>query len=122
MVPFIQFPWSHTVGQGWELFGVFTITWLPSEPTRNLVFEPTLSLGAGIRSIIDAFVEYVGDYGHQRPSQVLNTGEDWRLSKTQQIDFHVSYGLISNTIYRYFGICYWMRLARLLGGAVDRSP
>jgi len=68
------------------------------------------------------FVEYVGDYGQQRPSQLLDTGGAWRFSKTQQLDFHLGYGLNSNTVDHYFGIGYWLRLDRLLGGAVDNSP
>jgi len=60
---------------------MFTLTWLPSEPRRNLVFEPTLSLERAFGRSIDVFVEYVGDYGQQRQSQILDTGGAVHLAK-----------------------------------------
>ena len=100
---------------------MFTLTWLPGEPRRSLVFEPTLSLERAFGRSVDVFVEYVGDYGQQRPSQLLDTGGAWRFSKTEQLDFHLGYGLNSNTVDHYFGIEYSLRLDRLFGGAVDNS-
>jgi hypothetical protein len=84
-------------------------------------FEPTLSLERAFGRSVDAFVAYVGDYGQQRPSQLLDTGEACRFSKTQQLDFHLGYGLNSNTVHHYFGIDHSLRLDRLFGGAVDNS-
>jgi hypothetical protein len=47
--PYIQFPWSHKIGDNWEAAGMFTVTWFPSESPRNPTFEPTLSLERAFR-------------------------------------------------------------------------
>jgi hypothetical protein len=101
---------------------MFTLTWFPSESTRNPTFESTFSLERTFGTSADAFVEYVGDYDHQRPSQVLDTGAAWRLTKTQQLDFHTGFGLNRSSIDHYFGIGYSFRLDGLFGGSVGNSP
>jgi hypothetical protein len=40
--PYIQFPWSHTIAEGWGVEGMFTLIWFPSDSTLNPTFEPTL--------------------------------------------------------------------------------
>jgi hypothetical protein len=119
--PYIQFPWSHEIADGWQVVSMFTLTWFPSESARNPTFEPTLSIEKEFGSS-DVFVEYVGDYDHQRPTQVLDTGGSWRFTKTQQLDFHVGFGLNSSSVDHYFGIGYSFRLDGLLGGSVGSSP
>jgi hypothetical protein len=42
--------------------------------------------------------------------------------KTQQLDFHLSFGLNSRTVDHYFGIGYSFRLDALFGGPVGNSP
>jgi len=96
--PYIQFPWSREIADGWEIAGMFTLTWFPSEALQNPTFEPTLSLERAFGSSADMFIEYVGDYDHQRPSQVLDTGGAWRFTKTQQLDFHAGFGLNSSSV------------------------
>lgn len=120
--PYIQFPWSHEIADGWQAVGMFTVTWFPSESTRNPTFESTFSLERAFGPSIDAFIEYVGDYDHQRPSQVLDTGAAWRFTRTQQLDFHVGFGLNNSSVDHYFGVGYSFRLDRLLGGSVGNSP
>lgn len=120
--PYIQFPWSHSVAEGWELVGMFTVIWFPSESTRNPTFEPTLSLEREFGQSADVFVEYVGDYDHQRPTQLVDAGGSWRFTKTQQIDFHVGVGLNSSTVDHYFGIGYSFRFDGLFGGTGGHSP
>jgi hypothetical protein len=101
---------------------MFTLTWFPSESARNPTFEPTMSMEKEFGSSADAFVEYVGDYDHQRPSQVLDTGAAWRFTKAQQLDFHAGFGLNASSVDHYFGIGYSFRLDGLLGGSVGSSP
>jgi Putative MetA-pathway of phenol degradation len=120
--PYIQFPWSHEIDAGWGMGGMFTLTWFPSEPARNPTFEPTLELERAFGPSADMFVEYVGDYDHQRPSQVLDTGGAWQFTKTQQFDFHAGFGLNSASIDHYFGIGYSFRLDKLFGGSIGNSP
>jgi len=67
------------------------------------------------------FVEYVGDYDHQRPAQLLDGGDAWRFTKMQQLDFHLGFGLNSSTVDHYFGIGYSFRFDALFGGPVRNS-
>jgi hypothetical protein len=120
--PYIQFPWSHSIADGWSVEGMFTFSWFPSESVRNPTFEPTLSLEREVGPFADMFVEYVGDYDHERPAQLLDSGGAWRFTKTQQLDFHVGFGLNSSTVDHYFGIGYSLRLDGLFGGAFGNSP
>jgi hypothetical protein len=120
--PYIQFPWSHEIADGWEMAGMFPLTWFPGESMRNPTFEPTLSLERAFGPSADMFVEYVGDYDHQRPSQVLDTGGVWRFTNTQQLDFHAGLGLNSSSVDHYFGIGYSFRLDELFGGSLGHSP
>jgi hypothetical protein len=120
--PYIQFPWSHEIAAGWEAVGMFTLTWFPNESRRNPSFETTFSLERAFGPFVDMFIEYVGDYDHQRPSQVLDTGGAWRFTKTQQVDFHAGFGLNSGSVGHYFGIGYSFRLDALFRGSVGSSP
>jgi len=119
--PYIQFPWSHGIADRWEAVGMFTVIWFPSESRRNPTFESTFSLEREFGRYADAFVEYVGDYDHQRPSQVLDTGGAWRFTRTQQVDFHAGFGLNGNSVDHFFGIGYSFRLDGLFGGSVGNS-
>jgi hypothetical protein len=115
--PYIQIPWSRRITDDWSLHGMFTVTWLTSQHTINPTFEPTLSLERGLGLTGDAFVEYVGEYpNHTRPSQILDAGGSWRVTKVQQFDFHVGFGLNSSSPNHFFGIGYSFRLDGLLGG------
>jgi len=119
--PYTQFPWSHSIADGWGVEGMFTVIWFPSESSRNPTFEPTLSVERELGPSADIFVEYVGDYDHQRPRQLLDGGGSWRFTKVQQLDFHVGFGLNSSTVDRFFGIGYSFRLDNLFGGPVGNS-
>jgi hypothetical protein len=116
--PYIQAPWSHELTDGWELAGMFTLTWFPSDSRRNPTFEPTVSLERAFGPAVDLFVEYVGDYDHQQPAKQVDGGGAWRFTENQQLDFHVGIGLNRASVDHYFGIGYSFRLDRLFGGMV----
>jgi hypothetical protein len=101
---------------------MFTLTWFPSESTRNRTVESTFSLERAFGRSADMFVEYVGDYEHQGSSQVLQTGGAWRFTRTQQVDFHAGVGLNSDSVDHYVGIGYSFRLDGLFGALVGNSP
>jgi Putative MetA-pathway of phenol degradation len=101
---------------------MFTLTWYPSDSCRNPSFEPTFSVGRNIGRTAGLFVEYAGDYEHQRPSQLLDGGGTWRITKTQQLDFQSGFGLNSSTVDHYFGIGYSIRLDHLWGKSFGNSP
>lgn len=120
--PYLQFPWSHDLVDGWKAVGMFTVTWFPSDTVRNPTFEPTFALEKEFGESLGAFAEYVGDYDHERPRQVLDAGGAWRFRMTQQLDFHVGYGLNSSSVDHYFGIGYSFRLDHLFGPSPPSSP
>jgi Putative MetA-pathway of phenol degradation len=120
--PYLQFPWSHGVANGWSVDGMFTLTWFPSDSRRNPTFEPTFSLEREFGPTADMFVEYVGDYDHERPAQLIDCGGAWRFTTTQQVDFHIGIGLNSVTVGQYFGFGYSVRLDRLFGASIGSSP
>jgi len=121
--PYIQFPWSRRISDEWSLQGMFTVTWFTSQHTSNPTFEPTLSLERDLGPARDLFVEYVGDYpNHARPSQILDGGGSWRVTRLQQLDFHAGFGLNSSSPDHFFGIGYSFRLDGLFGGSVGSSP
>jgi hypothetical protein len=121
--PYIQFPWSRRLTDDWSLHGMFTVTWFTNQHTINPTFEPTLSLEHEFGPTRDLFVEYVGEYpNHARPSQILDGGGSWRMTRLQQLDFHVGFGLNSSSPDHFFGIGYSFRLDGLFGGSVGSSP
>lgn len=115
--PYIQLPWSHGIAHGWGVEGMVTLFWFPSESARNPTFESTFALERELGANADLFVEYVGDYNHQQPSQLIDSGGAWRFSKTQQLDFHVGFGLNRNSVDHYFGIGYSLRFDGLFGNS-----
>jgi hypothetical protein len=57
------------------------------------------------------FVEYVGDYPENAsPSQLFNSGGKFRLTPTQQVDFHVAFGLNHNAPSYVVGVGYSFRI------------
>ena len=127
--PYLQFPWSHSLAPGWELAGMFTFFWSPSESSHSLLFQPTLSLERELWSSVHLFVEYAGDYDHQRPAHLLDGGGAWQFTRTQQIDFRVGFGLNRSSVAlngvpvdQYFGLGYSIRLDGLFGGTIGNSP
>jgi hypothetical protein len=53
---------------------------------------------------------------------MFDGGAAWRLSKTQQLDFQVGFGLSTSSVNHYLGIGYSFRLDGLFGGPVGNSP
>jgi hypothetical protein len=101
---------------------MFTVTWFTSQHAFSPTFEPTLSLERNLGPTRDLFVEYVGDYpNHVRPSQIPDAGGSWRVTRLQQLDFHVGFGLNSGSPDHFFGIGYSFRLDGVLGGTVGNS-
>jgi hypothetical protein len=109
--PYIEFPWSRRLDDDWSIHGMFTVTWFTSQSAINPTFEPTLSLERRLSPTKDLFIEYVSEYpNHKRPSQILDGGGSWRVTRLQQFDFHVGVGLNSSSPDHYFGIGYSFRL------------
>jgi len=120
--PYIQFPWSREIADNWGVQGMLTLSWFPSDSPRNPTFETTVAVTRNFGPAADMFVEFVGDYDHQRPRQILNIGGAWRFTKTQQLDFHAGFGLNSSSVDHFFGIGYSIRFDGLFGVTVASAP
>jgi hypothetical protein len=106
--PYLQMPWSWELHDGWGLSGMLTEFFRPAELTTKRV---TVIEKAAL------FVENVGDYPENAgPSQLVNSGAVYRLSPTQQVDFHVAFGLNHNAPTYIVGVGYSFRLDGLFAG------
>jgi hypothetical protein len=112
--PYVQFPWSWELGSGWGLSGMLTNFIVPADPVNKLSTQTTFVIEREIGKQAFLFVEYVGDYHiHGGPSYLFNSGGGYRITNTQQIDFHVGIGLNDNAPSYVFGIGYSFRFDRL---------
>lgn len=109
--PYLQMPWSWELHDGWGLSGMLTEFFRPSDLTAKGITETTFVIEKKITERASLFVEYVGDYPENAgPSQLLNSGGVYRLSPTQQVDFHVAFGLNHNAPSYIFGVGYSFRI------------
>ena len=87
---------------------------VPADPTNKLSTETTFALEREVGERAFFFIEYVGDYHiHGGPSYLFNSGGGYRITPTQQIDFHIGVGLNDNAPAYIFGIGYSFRLDSL---------
>jgi hypothetical protein len=108
--PYLQFPWSHELGGGWGTSGMITTFFFPSDPSNKLTTEATFVLEKKITERTALFVEYVGDYPNRGGSiNLINAGAEYLLTRTQQIDFHIAFGLNQNSPDYIFGVGYSFR-------------
>jgi hypothetical protein len=103
------------LGAGWTVDGMFSLFSFSSDSASNVIFEPTFAIERTLGSFGDIFVEYVGDYDHKRPSQVVDNGASWLFTKTQEVNYHVGVGLNRSSVDYYFGIGYSFRFDGLWG-------
>jgi hypothetical protein len=112
--PYVQFPWSVELGDGWALTGMVTNFFTPENPVSKYSNQSTFVVEKefGERSFL--FVEYVGDFPlNGGTGQLINSGGGYRFTQTQQIDFHIGFGLNRNSPTYIFGVGYSFRLDRL---------
>ena len=112
--PYVQFPWSWELGSGWGLSGMLTNFIVPADPVNKLSTQTTFVIEREIGKQAFLFVEYVGDFHiHGGPSYLFNSGGGYRITNTQQIDFHIAFGLNDNAPSYIFGLGYSFRFDRL---------
>jgi len=108
--PYLQFPWSHELGGGWGTSGMLTTFFSPSDPSNRQTTQATLVLEKQIAERASLFVEYVGNYPARGGSiDLINSGGTFLLTKTQQIDFHIAFGLNRNSPDYIVGVGYSIR-------------
>jgi hypothetical protein len=120
--PYIQTPLSYELGEGWNVGGMFTLSWFPSESTKNPTVGTALSIVRDLGDSANMSIDYGGTYDHQRPTQVLDTSAQWRFTNTQQVDFQAGFGLNSSSPDHFVGIGYSFRLDNVFGGSLGNSP
>jgi len=109
--PYLQFPWSVQLGGGWAVTGMVTNFFTPEDPVNKYSNETTFVIEKSFGERSFAFVEYIGEFPlNGGTSQLINAGGGYRITHTQQIDFHVAVGLNRNSPDYIFGIGYSFRL------------
>jgi hypothetical protein len=109
--PYLQFPWSAELGGGWGISGMVTNFFTPADRVNTFTNQSTFVVERefGERSFL--FVEYIGNFPvNGGTSQLFNSGGGYRITDTQQIDFHVGVGLNRNAPAYIFGLGYSFRL------------
>jgi Putative MetA-pathway of phenol degradation len=108
--PYFQIPWGRHIGDRWAIHSMFTVTWFTSQHVNNPTFAQTFLVDRKFGSTRDLFVEYAASYpDHARPSQILDAGGTWRVTKLQQLDFEVGFGLNTSSPDHFFGVGYSFR-------------
>jgi hypothetical protein len=108
--PYLQFPWSWELNDGWGLSGMFTEFFRPHELATRRVTETTFAVEKELTETVRLFAEYVGDDPENAsPTRLINSGGLYRLSRTQQVDFHLAFGLNHNSPAYIVGIGYSFR-------------
>jgi hypothetical protein len=109
--PYVQFPWSYELTGRWGLSGMVTTFFRPSDPAAKLTQEATFVVERKIGERAALFIEYVGDFPDRGgASHLINSGGMYRVTPTQQIDFHVGFGLNRNAPDYFFGLGYSFRI------------
>jgi hypothetical protein len=109
--PYLQFPWSWELRDGWGLSGMFTEFFRPADLTSKRMTEATFVVEKRVTDKISLFTEYVGDYPDgDVPTQLINSGALYHLTPTQQVDFHVAAGLNHNSPTYIVGMGYSFRI------------
>jgi hypothetical protein len=109
--PYVQFPWSIELGGGWAFTGMVTNFFTPDDPANKYSNQSTFVIEKSFAERSFLFVEYVGDFPlHGGTGQLINSGGGYRITDTQQIDFHIGFGLNRNSPDYIFGVGYSFRL------------
>jgi Putative MetA-pathway of phenol degradation len=112
--PYLQFPWSLELSEDWAVNGMVTEFFRPSDPANKLLSQYTFVLERKLERRTDLFVEYVANVGWGgSTSQLINSGLAYRITPTQQVDFHVAFGLDRNAPNWIVGVGYSFRLDHL---------
>jgi Putative MetA-pathway of phenol degradation len=115
--PYLQFPWSWELQEGWGVSGMFTEFFRPSDFTARRITETTFVLEKKLTERFSVFTEYVGDYPDGAgPSLMINSGGIYHLSRLQQVDFHLAFGLNHNAPNYIVGVGYSFRVDELFAG------
>jgi hypothetical protein len=112
--PYVQFPWSWEVSELWAFNGMFTAFFHPSDPVVREVSQSTFVVERKFGDKASVFLEWIGEFPTDAPaSHLLNSGALYRISKNEQLDFHIGAGLNAQAPSFIFGIGYSYRFDKL---------
>ena len=116
--PYLQLPWSYELGGGWGISGMVTSFFRPSDLSNHQTSEATFVIERKVSDRLALFAEYVGDYPSRGASTaLLNIGGGYLLNRTEQLDFHLAFGLNRNSPDYIIGIGYSYRWDHVLSAA-----
>jgi hypothetical protein len=109
--PYLQLPWSWELHDGWGVSGQFTEFFRPYDLTTRGITEATFVLEKKLNAQLSLFTEYVGEYPQgDSPSHLWNSGAVYHINRTQQVDFHIAFGLNHNAPDYVVGVGYSFRI------------
>jgi hypothetical protein len=109
--PYVQFPWSVELHDGWAITGMVTNFFTPDDPVNKYSNQSTFVIEKEFGERWFLFAEYVGDFPLAGgAAHLFNSGGGYRITDTQQIDFHIGIGLNRNAPDYIFGIGYSFRV------------
>ncbi|MGY8709694.1 transporter [Bradyrhizobium sp. 18BD] len=116
--PYLQVPWSYELGNGWGISGMFTSFFRPSDFGNRQTSEATFVIERKVTEKLALFAEYGGDYPSRGAGTALiNIGGGYLLSRTEQLDVHLAFGLNRNSPDYIIGVGYSYRWDNALGTA-----
>jgi hypothetical protein len=105
--PGLQLPWSHKLTENWTAAGQVAFYWPTQDQRRNFTGETTILADRQLTGTWDAFIEYAGDFTQRGGTrQFLQIGTAYKLTRRQQLDFHVAVGLSEAASRGYIGFGY----------------
>ena len=120
--PYLQVPWSYELGNGWGISGMFTSFFRPSDFGNRQTSEATFVIEREVTGKLALFAEYVGDHPSRGASTALiNIGGGYLLNRTEQLDFHLAFGLTRSSPDYVIGAGYSFRWDDALG-TTTRPP
>jgi hypothetical protein len=109
--PYLQFPWSWELHDGWGVSGMFTEFFRPTDAAARRTTETTFVIEKKLNERMGLFTEYVGDYPEGgRPTLLLNSGGTYLLTPNHQVDFRFAVGLNHNSPSYVVGVGYSFRI------------
>jgi hypothetical protein len=112
--PFVKFPWSKDLEEGWSIGGMESLFWYTQHRQRNLTGESTIYIEKQLTKPWDAFAEYGGDFAQQGGSkEVVHFGTAYKVTPKNQIDFHFGFGISRAAPSRFFAVGYSLRIDNL---------
>ena len=112
---FVELPWRERLDKNWMVNGMVKLSWYDGLSNCNPTLEPTFVLSRRLGWRISLFSEYVGEFEqHGRPSQLVNMGSIYRLTRTQLFWFRFGFGFTKAAPDQFFGLGYTFRLDDVL--------